>query len=299
MPKLIDDTNVVLFCSYPKSGNTWLKLFFSLLNKLKSGNNETFNIREYEKFFPYVSFSDKKWLQASTDIDVNECDFNQTNELRSQALKKLCFDNESTHFVKGHDYCFNLSDNKRLFQDNPSMKVIYIVRNPLDIAVSLSHFADLDLNTSVEFLTSDYAYIPHDKDKEVLQKLQSWSNHVKSWLAVPFENFLFIKYEDMLHQSYDTFKKICDFINVPVSKSELNYLLENSSFDAFNSAEKKYGFHERVVEHRNFFHKGQTDQWREKLTQEQVDIIYSQHKEVMNQLGYACKPEGTSTMEPS
>ena len=54
-------------------------------------------------------------------------------------------------FIKIHD-AYRLSPINELpvFQSDVTLKVIYIVRNPLDVAVSFSKYLNLDLDTTIE-----------------------------------------------------------------------------------------------------------------------------------------------------
>ena len=57
--------------------------------------------------------------------------------------------------------------------------------------------------------------------------LGSWSNHYKSWKNTKEFKTLFIKYEDLEDNKYETFKKVVNFINRIKSKElkiELLYI---------------------------------------------------------------------------
>jgi hypothetical protein len=50
--------------------------------------------------------------------------------------------------------------------------------------------------------------------------------------------------------------------------------------------EKQQGFKEKMIRADQFFRKGKPGEWREVLTEEQVESVVSEHREVMRRFGY-------------
>ena len=90
----------------------------------------------------------------------------------------------------------------------------------------------------------------------------------------------------MLDKPRKTFKQVAKFLGVNPSPDRLERAIRFSSFKVLKAQEEKAGFKERPKVSRNFFREGKRDQWREKLTPDQVRQIISVHHEQMERFGY-------------
>jgi len=115
--------------------------------------------------------------------------------------------------------------------------------------------------------------------------LLDWSGHVSSWTApLPFP-VLVIRYEDMLADTFDTFKAAVSFLGLTASSQQLEKAIAASSFKQLKQKEQESGFAERTDAER-FFRKGMAGSWRSELTGRQIEIILSRHKAMMDTYGY-------------
>ncbi|XP_007084115.1 sulfotransferase 6B1-like [Panthera pardus] len=116
-------------------------------------------------------------------------------------------------------------------------KIIYIVRNPKDTAVSLFHYYRDNPNLpGIEtwagflelFLRGDVVY-------------GSWFDHVLSWEEHKNDkNILIIFYEEMKKDLSKSIKKIINFLGINVSDSEINKITRKTSFSEMkNNAAKE------------------------------------------------------------
>ncbi|XP_051011646.1 sulfotransferase 6B1-like [Acomys russatus] len=111
-------------------------------------------------------------------------------------------------------------------------KIIYIVRNPKDTAVSLFHYYRDNPNLpSMEswasflelFLRGDVVY-------------GSWFDHVLSWEEHKNDkNVLFLFYEEMKKDFVKSLKKITAFLGINVNDSEISKITQNTSFSEMKS----------------------------------------------------------------
>ena len=88
-------------------------------------------------------------------------------------------------------------------------------------------------------LSYDQAYLKLINEKQTLLEksndddysnftfLGSWSNHYKSWKNSNEFKTLFIKYEELENNKFDTFKKIINFIN---SLKKINSINEKKNY---------------------------------------------------------------------
>ena len=121
-------------------------------------------------------------------------------------------------------------------------KVVYIVRDPRDVAISYYHFQrkyrhiadDYPINTFVQrFVTgeaSDYG---------------SWWEHVMSWLGPRHNNpgFLMLRYEDMTANTEHELTRIANFLGLKPTPEQLAKCVEQSSAERVRKLEQDQGDH--------------------------------------------------------
>jgi hypothetical protein len=162
---------------------------------------------------------------------------------------------------------------------------IYIVRNPLDVAISYAHHLSRSIDKAIDLLNLKNAETA-GSDKQVYELYGSWSQHVLSWTRKPHRAIYVMRYEDMLAEPQKTFGALARHLLFKPSESELADAIDRSSFDRLREHEEKEGFRERPEKAERFFREGRTGQWKEVLTQKQVQRIVDAHHEQMQRFGY-------------
>ena len=146
--------------------------------------------------------------------------------------------------------------NNNSFTDNiNSLAGIYILRDPRNVISSISHHYQISLDEAYEFMTDDKRAIIEKVGKRYLgfQALFSWKTNVKSWVENKKFPVLVIRYEDLIDDTYLTFKNVIDFIN-KISNLESTYNKEkgknsvkNTNFNILQKLESNYGFKEALT----------------------------------------------------
>ena len=124
------------------------------------------------------------------------------------------------------------------------------------------------------------------RDKQLRQKLLSWSSHVQSWTNNLPVNVLVLRYEDMFFKPLETFAQGIKFLNLDVTSIELEDAIHDSSFNKLQQYEKQFGFKEKPNIEGQFFRKGIVGDWQETLSAEQIQRIIHDHADVMRTYGY-------------
>ncbi len=279
---------IIWLASYPKSGNTWMRAF---LHNLLMNPDEPAKINALNKFClgedkaEYYNYFDPRPLTTLTSAEVAA--------LRPKVHELLTRAFPDSVFVKTHNY-LGQYEGVPLVTMEHTAGAIYLVRNPLDVAVSFAHHFGLDMDTAIGQLANPGTGTP-TTDIMARQVYSSWSTNVKSWTQHAFPGLLVVRYEDMAAQTFKTFGGVAAFCGLKPSRERLRRAIANSSFSVLKRQENERGFVERT-EHTRFFRKGRAGEWKQVLSEAQVARIVADHGEQMQRFGYL--PRGHHTKDP-
>ena len=270
----------IFLASYPKSGNTWLRaIITNALIKEKK-----FSLNELQKILllsSKKSFKDFKNIKYSNDGDI---DFDWMSENIINCQKHLNKKNQDFNIYKTHSV-----RHRKFTNQTVNLGVIYIVRDPRDIVVSLSHFAGSSLDRTInEILYSQKLMTTANGAKELLS---TWELHARSWLEYTNVSRLFIRYEDLLNQTEENILQIFDFLN----KITHNLLIPNdldikkiaweTSINNLKKEEELFGFNE-ASKYSRFFRSGKKEQWKDILSLTQIKLIEKELNPIMKLFNY-------------
>ncbi|XP_047405689.1 sulfotransferase 6B1-like [Sciurus carolinensis] len=105
-------------------------------------------------------------------------------------------------------------------------KIIYVIRNPKDTAVSLFHY--YRDNPNLPHIETWAAFLELFLRGDVVYG--SWFDHVLSWEEHKNDNTLIIFYEEMKKDFSKSLKKITTFLGIHVNDSEINKIAWKTSF---------------------------------------------------------------------
>ena len=269
--------------SYPKSGNTWFRVFLANLQEEKKSPAEINRLNRTLIASARPIFDDTVGFESS-DLTADEID-----SLRPEIYEHIACNSEETQFMKVHDAYTYITDDTPLFPSKASCGAIYLMRNPLDVAVSLAHHSGWDYSQSIRNMADDQAAFCRNQKRlhnKLKQKLLSWSHHVLSWMEAPGIDVCFLRYEDMKQKPLETFEKAVKFLEFDYGRDKIQKAIDLSSFEELQRQEKENGFREKNAITELFFRKGKVGSWREELNDKQVKQIISDHGAVMRRYGY-------------
>jgi len=267
--------------SYPKSGNTWTRIF--LANLLNEQNVE---IDINSLSIGHIA-SSPEWVEDALGIDLGELDHEEIDRLRPVAYLWIA-EHEETAYHKIHDAYTYLSDGMPLIPVEATRGAVCLIRNPLDVAVSYANHNNISIEKSVESICNrKHAFNKTVKGKsnQLRQILHTWSGHIESWLDADI-NKLVVRYEDMLEQPISSFTSIAQFLDIETSQQEIVLALEKSHFDILRKQEEEIGFKEKAPKVKHFFRKGVVGDWQSVLSEEQIEKIVSVNRSGMQRMGY-------------
>jgi len=272
-------SKIIWLASYPKSGNTWMRAF---LHNLLRDPAESYDINKITDFS--TSDSSINWYQAQTKRPWQEWSPQDVARMRRGAQLSICAWRRDDTFVKTHNASIVFLGYPLIYPDLTA-GAIYIVRNPLDVAISLSHQYGSSIDTAIDVL-SDWGVGSSTNDKIVYEVHKSWSIHVDSWTAQARPGLIVLRYEDMLANPIKAFGGLTKFLGLNPPRPRLERAIERASFKSLRAQEDKQGFKEKSPHAHRFFREGRSGQWRDLLTQSQIDRVVEGNKEQMQRFGY-------------
>lgn len=275
--------NVIWLASYPKSGNTWFRVF---LTNLLSDSDIPANINDLAD--TSIS-SSRKIFDEYTGLSSSDLTFNEIDSLRPEVYRMQSAESDELLFKKVHDKYYITEKKEPLFPTEITKGVVYIIRNPLDVLVSFAYHSAKPVEKMIRTLNnSDFAFCSqNDKlQNQLRQIIGSWSDHVKSWIEQKNIPVQVIRYEDMIQNTFESFKNAVKFIELENSDSEILNAIKKSDFLLLANQEKKEGFKEKMIKSKSFFRKGEIGDWRNYLDQKTIEEIISNHNSIMKKYGY-------------
>lgn len=265
-------SKIVWLSSYPKSGNTWVRFLIAHLvsEKIESSG-------DVYRLIPDIH----KGLTSSHLLGPGHI------------------------FIKSHLKYF---DEMPLRED--TVGVIYIVRNPLDVIASAINY--LPLRDSHVYSDADEEQRQRARQsilEEFLEKggperwtrqgMGSWPEHVASWHRkdLPFPRIT-LRYEDLTAEPAEGVAKLCQFLAIDRSADRIEAVVAASSFESMRAMEEK-----EIAEGQpglfaaenpkstyslglRFMNQGVAGNYKEVLTEAQVERAKERFGSVMSQLGY-------------
>ncbi len=269
--------------SYPKSGNTWVRAFLSAyLNHGELDINifrfvDVDDITEY--FYHIVS---PRGLSIYTP--------NEMTQLRGAALMHM---NTLLDYpiLKTHSLNAEI-DGVTMIPNCLTDRAIYILRDPRDVAISISHQLDWSIDDAIEFINNPRQLVHKNKEcTGLFNYVGMWAQHVVSWGDEKAFKVGLVRYEDLIEKPRESFKTIIKFLDWEYDEELFEKSLIASSFPVMQKQELETNFRENRGKAK-FFREGKAGNWRNTLTEEQLAKIEDQNFDIMERMGYKLETMG-------
>lgn len=269
--------HIYWIASYPKSGNTWMR---SLLGRLVLGEEGALN--QLWSFAPDENYG--PFYDELLPRPIAEASMAEQAAARPLAQARIAEKTEGFQFLKTHAMLARHAGTPTV-NAAVTAGAIYLVRNPLDVAVSYSAFRGGGLDETIAILNARgrimprnfrYAYVPSG----------SWSENVLSWTHKPHDRLLVLRYEDLLADPQAELARTARFLKLDASPDAIGAAVTASSFETLEAQERAEGFVERPEMTEKFFRRGEANQWREILSERQVAAVVRPNRAAMIAMGY-------------
>lgn len=269
--------------SYPKSGNTWVRAFIANLTHARP---EAVDINDLHTG---AMASSREWIEPALGFDTTALSHEEIDRLRPAVYRWCARHSTVMVYHKIHDAYTFLPDGAPLIPPEATRGVLYLVRNPLDVAISFAHHSSCSIDQAITHMANPtFTFCGGHKRlyNQLRQWLLSWSAHVLSWAEAPNLNRLIIRYEDMKCHSCTTFHTIAAFLQLPTEVAQIAQALHHCDFTRLQQQEAAYGFQEKAARAESFFRKGIVGDWQHGLSPTQIKTIIDQQGAVMQRFGY-------------
>ncbi|XP_033873778.3 sulfotransferase 6B1-like [Acipenser ruthenus] len=226
----------ILLVAYPKCGYNWM---IQVLNKLAFSAGKLRN----PKYIPYLEFTNPEKLKLLSTLP-------------------------STRILGTH---MNTNNIPVSFFEKKS-KILVVLRNPKDTAVSYFHF--YNKNPVLPAFDSWDKFFSQYMSGEVMWG--SYFDHAVLWEKyIDSENVKIVTYEDLKANFTEEIKEIAKYFNYTLSDEQIQTIAEESTFDAMKEkSQEMYGSFGKVI-----FRKGGVGDWKNHFSDEQskeVDAKFEQ-----------------------
>lgn len=294
---------ITWIAGYPKSGSTWLRAFLSVLLDARRDDYAAGRVRA-----PLCGLLGK-WAMAHSllnrELGVNSVRLStaEIDRLRPLVYRSLCRRSSETVWLKTHEGLAVPDPGRRrvagpLPVRNPAVTqaVIYLLRNPLDVAVSYAHHLGCDLSQSVAHMLDRGHRQGPDGDSvaggraTASQRIGRWDEHVRHWTALAAAGTsiptIVLRYEDLLTDPLSGFSRLLDGLGLDADPKAITTAIEATRFERLRSAERHGGFGERPVAAGAFFRVGRAGEGRQMLSPALQDRLSAEFAGEMRRFGY-------------
>ncbi len=276
---------IIWLASYPKSGNTWMRAL--LANYLRDADTPV-DINELG-IGPIASA--RACFDEWAGIEASALDDDLIEDLRPSLFRCMLKEAPDTLYMKVHDAWGRTRKGEALFPSDLTAGVVYLLRNPLDVAPSCAHHWGTTMDKAVDNLCDSTFALARSREglaDQLRQKLFSWSGHVKSWLDESGLRIHLVRYEDLCRDPEASFGAVVQFCELPWNVRRVRKAVEFSTFAELQRQEQCKGFRERPLRATGpFFRKGAAGSWQAELSPALSAQLIGVHGETMRRFGYS------------
>lgn len=195
---------------------------------------------------------------------------------------------------RGRDSQFRSMPRPRYFKSHDAYRpdyrrVVFIVRDPRDVAVSYYHFVKKTKQLAIDAPMAEFMAIFLSGR---IDPYGNWGENVGSWLGARRDtpDFIVLRYEDLLDNAEAQLARVAEMLRLPVNDDQLRRAVENSRADRMRQLEQtQRDQHKDLKTGRQdipFVRSAKAGQWHTELLPDharQIEVAWGQ---AMHELGY-------------
>lgn len=233
--------------------------------------------------------SDRGLFDEWSVIDSSDLPEADLIDGRSDLFRVIARSAPSPVYFKTHDAWTMSASGCSVFPSDATLAVVYLVRHPFDVAVSMSHFFDWSLDKVVGLMCNDAFSFRRDPvgiSAYFPQPVRSWHRNVSSWIDDSRLPLALVRYEDLRNDTANVLTRVLRTVGEPVDAARVSRAVSLTTFERLQAEERRRGFRERVATAQAFFRAGRLGDGFRELSPAQQDVLTSQQGSMMRRLGY-------------
>ena len=275
--------------SYPKSGNTWVRIFLSayIQDAKPDINKLTGTVSDQLPAAHHIGYN----------LNMKDIDPEHSLLTRSMALLRIAYtyQNQDKHKILGEDWPLILKTHvanavihgMRLIPPTLTEKIVLIVRDPRDIVLSYAKHFGFTLDEAIDAMMNDQLVLSDKSNRDKApHHTTSWRNSVALYATSPDLDVTVVRYEQLKEDPARYFSWILKWYGIPVDKARVKRAVGACKLSKMRKQEDDKGFLEASDKAERFFGKGKTGGWKDVLTPEQVERLEAHGEDMMKIFGY-------------
>ena len=261
---------IIWIASYPKSGNTWVRSFVTAYYFCENG------IFDISKLNLIQDYPNKQFFKETVKKG-------EIHKHWDSSQKNIC-NEKKVKFLKTHNSLITAFGND-FTKPKYSLGIIHVIRDPRNIITSLKNHHDFETyEKTLTFMQDENKVLedyPHLRNYAKTNIINSWRINYQSWMSNKNFRRLTIRYEDMIENPQQTFKKLVMFINTlmgfkdKIDSKKLSNSIETTNFKSLQDIENQGKFSENVYSLKDnrkikFFYQGPKNDWKKNLDKSMI-----------------------------
>ncbi len=273
---------ILWLASYPRSGNTWTR---AVLQALLAGMRGETPVADLASLHFSTSWEALPgWWEGLLPRPLEACSRAEVAAARQQAQARFAAQVPGLAPVKTH-HAFTVSQGHRTINTAVTAGAVYLVRNPLDVVISLAAHLNYPMTRAIAELNQDNYETPNQPGG-AYEHYGSWRQHVTSWTATPNPRLLVLRYEDLLADPVAGFGQMAAHLGLSPPAALLEKAVAGAGFGRLQAQEQAEGFIGRPASSHAFFREGRAGQWQARLSPAEIDAVVAPNRAVMERFGY-------------
>lgn len=176
---------------------------------------EAVSINRLERALPGNMAGDRHQFDDLAGVESSLCTDDEVDALRPEVYRacarRAAADGVPSLFCKAHDAMHETPAGEPLFPADATAGAIYLLRNPLDVAVSQAfHSGHRNCSATIRTMNARDGTV-RATARHLRERRFDWSGHVESWMAAPFP-VLPVRYEDLLADTLGELARMARFL---------------------------------------------------------------------------------------
>jgi FkbM family methyltransferase len=244
-------SNIIWLSSYPRSGNTLLRIILNYNFGLKSYSiyNDNNDIGKHIEISDIVGHQFMNWsifFDEQSTLNLKPEDFHKLDPMRYRT--------NDLKLIKTHSHYHDGFTND---------KVIYIYRDGRSTLRSYASYKENFVKGNVELQKLLDILVTCGDDL-----FGNWGDHALSWMEHPSEKLLMLKFEDVITDYNEALNKIASFLEIAPIRTD------RISFERLHSINS------------NFFRKGKKSSWQDLFDDTRHALFWIMNHQTMSLLNY-------------